>query len=358
MKKLFNHLILIFLIAPLLSGCFKKQSPTEEVKGRRGGPVSVEVLVLQTKSLKNEIQATGSILANEKVELKPEISGRITGIYFTEGSNVEKGKLLLKINDADLQAQLAKNSAQIKLISDDEARNRKLLEIKAISQEEYDNTANQVQVLLADKALINAQIAKTEIYAPFSGKIGLRTVSPGNYVASNTVIASLQQLNPVKIEFDIPEKYSNLIKPGQTVEFTIENSEKVYSAKVYASESGITPETRNLKVRALTSNQGMELIPGTFARVYLVMETFDNAICVPSESILTEMDGKNVFVYQNGIARLTLVKTGIRTETEVQITEGLQPGDSLIVSGLMQISKDSQVSVKKPRSGSAQIPKS
>jgi membrane fusion protein, multidrug efflux system len=340
----------VFFITAIVifSGCGKK-APTAgpSARGRQSGAVVVEVKVLKPELLLNTVNTTGTILANEKIDLRPEVSGRVTGIFFEEGAIVPKGKLLLKINDSDLQAQLKKNEAQGKMLSDDEYRQKKLLEIKAISQEEYDAAYNQLMVNQADRQLFEAQIAKTEIAAPFTGKIGLRLVSPGSFLASNTVIASLQQLDPVKIEFDVPEKYSSYMKDGLDVNFTIENSDSVFSGKVYAQESSIDQETRTLKVRALCSNPSGLLKPGTFARVNITLEKFPEAIKIPSEAVVTELTGSFTYVCKDGKANYVPIKTGIRTENDIQVVRGLAPGDSLIVSGLLQLSNGSKVMAKR-----------
>jgi len=333
------------MIMVVVSSC-KKKEEAKPVQGRRGGPVSVEVIVIQPKMLQNVVQTTGSIIGNETVELRPEVSGRVIGIFFEEGSFVEKGKKLLKLNDAELQAQLLRLDAQEKLLSDEEYRKRKLLDIKAVSQEEYDASLNQLKINRAEKQLLLAQVAKTEIYAPFSGKIGLRLISPGSFVVSNTIVTTLQQVDPVKVEFDIPEKYSSLVKDGMDIGFTLENVDSVFHGKVYARETSINPDTRTLKVRALAANRQQLLMPGRFARVRLVLETFPEALTVPSEALLTDQAISSVFLCSNGKAKYTRVLTGIRTDTEVQIREGIQAGDSLIVSGLMQLAKDSPVKPK------------
>jgi membrane fusion protein (multidrug efflux system) len=338
--------LLFVLMLAVVSSC-KKKEEAKSVQGRRGGPVSVEVIVVQPKLLQNVVQTTGTIIGNETVDLRPEVSGRVVGIFFEEGSFVEKGKKLLKLNDAELQAQLIRLDAQEKLLSDEEYRKRKLLDIKAVSQEEYDASMNQLKITRAEKLLLLAQVAKTEIYAPFSGKIGLRLISPGSFVVSNTVVASLQQTDPVKVEFDIPEKYSSLVKDGMDISFTLENLDSVFHGKVYARETSINPETRTLKVRATASNRQQLLMPGRFARVRLVLETFPEALTVPSESLVTDQAVSSVYLCINGKAKYTKVLTGIRTDTEVQIREGIHSGDSLIVSGLMQLAKDSPV-IPKP----------
>ena len=339
---------LCFLILLGLASCNKKNIAGNNAKGSKA-PVAVEIKVAQPELLLNTVSSTGNILANEKAEIRPEISGRIVKILFEEGAAVQKNKLLIKMYDGDLQAQLKRNEAQGMLLTNDEFQKGKLLEIKAISQDEYDVSKSQLLVNQADKQLLQAQIAKTEIYAPFSGKVGLRTVSPGNYIASNTLIATIQQLDPVKIEFDVPEKYSSFIKTGLDVSFGIDALDSTFMAKVYAIESSITTETRTLKVRALCSNKTNLLNPGAFARVNMILEKYPDAIKVPSEAVLTVLDGNSLFLCKNGKAQLVKVTTGIRTNSEIQITQGVSAGDSLIVTGLLQLTNGSPVLVKQKK---------
>lgn len=338
----FAFAIIVFGIA----GCSKKPAENNAGRGKKSGPVSVEVKVVQPELLLNMVSSTGTVLPNEKAEIRPEISGRIVKILFEEGATVPKDKLLVKMNDNDLQAQLKRNEAQGILLSNDEFQKRKLLELKAISQDEYDAAKSLLLVNQADKQLLQAQIAKTEIYAPFTGKIGLRAVSVGNYVASNTLIATIQQLDPIKIEFDIPEKYSSYIQPGLEISFGTDVSDSTFAAKVYAVESAITTDTRTLKVRALCPNRSGLLKPGSFARVNMILEKFPDALKVPSEAVVTVLDGNSVFICKNGKALAVPVSTGIRTDSEIQITQGISAGDSLIVTGLLQLTNGSPVLVK------------
>lgn len=338
----FAFAIIVFGIA----GCSKKPAGNNAGREKKSGPVSVEVKVVQPELLLNMVSSTGTVLPNEKAEIRPEISGRIVKILFEEGATVPKDKLLVKMNDSDLQAQLKRNEAQGILLSNDEFQKRKLLELKAISQDEYDAAKSLLLVNQADKQLLQAQIAKTEIYAPFTGKVGLRAVSVGNYVASNTLIATIQQLDPIKIEFDIPEKYSSYIQPGLEISFGTDVSDSTFAAKVYAVESAITTDTRTLKVRALCPNRSGLLKPGSFARVNMILEKFPDALKVPSEAVVTVLDGNSVFICKNGKALAVPVSTGIRTDSEIQITQGISAGDSLIVTGLLQLTNGSPVLVK------------
>ncbi len=333
-------------IAGLLISCAEKPKAGPAGGARKSGPVNVEVIVIKPDTLQNIIYSTGTLLPNEKVELRNEVSGRVIGIYFEEGSEVKQGTLLLKINDQDLQAQLSKNSVQEKMARDDEFRKKQLIEIKAISQEEYDIVYNNLQSVQAERKLLDAQLAKTQIFAPLTGKIGLRNVSPGSFIPSNTLIATLQQVDPIKIEFSVPEKYTRLIKPGMEINFGMDYTSEKFTGKIYAVESGVDEATRTVRVRAACSNAGRKLFPGTFARISVVLENLTDAIKVPSESLVGDISGNKVFVVRNGKAQSVSIFAGIRTEKDTQITEGLQPGDSLITSGLLQINDGTPVSVK------------
>ena len=178
--------------------------------GRPDMVVTVKAHIVALETLSNSVLTTGTILANEEVELRSEVSGKIIKILFKEGSFVNKGDLLIKINDADLQAQLRRAESKVKLSEEKESRQRQLRDGNLISQEEYDNTLGELNVNQADYDLIKAQIDKTEIRAPFNGVIGLRSVSEGSYVTTSTIMARLQNLSNIKVDFSIPEKYSSI----------------------------------------------------------------------------------------------------------------------------------------------------
>lgn len=303
----------------------------------KGLAVPVTIKVLHVRNMDNTIQITGSLLSNEEVIVYPEVAGRIERIAFREGAPVNKGDLLVKINDADLSAQLKKLSLQISLASEQESRQKKLLEISGISQEDYDLALNKLNTLLADQEEIQAKIAKTAIRAPFGGVIGLKSVSEGSYVSSNTKIASIQQTDPIKIDFSIPEKYATQVRVGDRIHFSVAGVDQPYKGSIYAIEPRIDPVNRTLQLRAISQNTNSRLIPGSFARVELVMEQIKNTLLIPSQALIPELKGLKVFICKNGKATPVSVKAGIRTEKEVQILEGLQDGDSLVVSGFMQL---------------------
>jgi membrane fusion protein (multidrug efflux system) len=305
----------------------------------------VKAHIIKPEKLANNVITSGTILANEEVELKSEMAGKVTGIFFKEGSRVNKGALLVKINDAELQAQLERAKFNQKLLENKEYRQRILREKDAISQEEYDIALNELNVVKSDLELIKAQIDKTEIKAPFNGIIGLKNISEGSFVNTSTIIAALQNINPIKIDFSIPEKYSSMVKTGDPVKFKIVGDDKVYTGKVYAVEPKIDPLTRTLKIRAIYSNPSQDILPGSFADVELVLKQIEKALLIPSHSIVPELKGQKVFLYKSGIAVSRNVVIGVRTDTRVQIIDGLIENDTLITSGILQIKPNSPVSI-------------
>ncbi len=299
--------------------------------------IPVSGIIVHTEHLNNNVFATGTVLANEEVELRPEASGKIIQINFKEGTPVSKGDLLIKINDSDLLAQLKKLQLQIKLASEQEEREKKLLTINGVSQEEYDIALNQLNSLKADEEYTQAQIAKTELRAPFTGIIGLKNVSEGSYASPSQSIAWLQQIDPVKIDFSVPEKYGAIVHKGDKIIFTASNSRDTMRGEVYAIQPRIDVATRTLEIRALSPNKEGKIIPGSFVKVNLTLKQFSDAIMVPTQAIVPVLKGKTIFVYRNGKAESQAIETGIRTDTEVQVISGIQPGDTIITTGLMQL---------------------
>jgi len=332
-----------FLVSACKGG--KSSLPRRE-SGMPAAKVPVDAIVIQPQLLDNRIFTTGTLLANEEVQLRPEISGRVTGIFFAEGSKVKKGDVLLKINDRELKAQLQGKGVEEKQASDLESRARRLFETKGISQEEYDKVASALKIIQAQKEVIQAQLAKMEIVAPFDGIVGLRYISEGSYVTSNMLVATMQDLDPIKVEFSVPEKYAKQIEQGSEITVRVGDSGEEYKGSVYAVEAKIDLATRTIKARAKIPNSKADLIPGSFAKVDITLQQLPNAIVIPSESVIPEMSGEKVFICVDGKVRSVPVKTGIRTETGVQIVEGLSPEDTLVITGLLQLTDDKAVQIK------------
>ncbi len=350
-KKIITGAVIVAIIAvlaiPKLDFFGEKESVGGNASGGRGGKLPVEVTIIKTGMLSNKVVVTGSVFANESLEIKGEISGKITNISFREGKRVSKGELLVQINDEEIEAQLEKQRHNQALYKSIEARQVKLLEKEAISQEEYDNALNRLKTTDADIKLLEAQLAKTKIRAPFNGIIGLRYVSEGAFISPNSVIATLYSVNPAKIEFSVAGRYSTQVKVGQKIKFKIENDDEELEGTVYAIEPQIDPNTRTLKVRALADNSKGLLLPGQFVRVELILETIDNAILIPSESVIPVMNGHKVYVKEGGKSKEVAVQTGIRTNLELEILSGLKTGDTLITTGLLQLRPGMAVEIVK-----------
>jgi membrane fusion protein (multidrug efflux system) len=338
-----GFVIIILGIVIIPRSCSKKnEKPLGSTT--RGGIIAVSIKIAKPETFQNKLQVAGSVISNEEVELHAELSGKIISIGFREGGKVNKGDLLVKVNDADLQAQLQKAVVKQKLAEDKEYRQKILLDKKGISQETYDAVLNDLNSAKADVENVKAQIAKTEIRASFSGTIGLRYVSEGGYVTPATKIATLQNINPVKIDFSVPQRFAEIIAVGNLVSVKT-SSGKEYSAKVYAIEPKIDPATRALQVRAVCSNERGELRPGSYVTVNMELNDVRNAITIPTQALALDISGERVFIYKNGIAIPKKVESGIRTEQEVQIISGISEGDSIITSGIMQLRPNAKVKV-------------
>jgi membrane fusion protein (multidrug efflux system) len=310
-------------------------------KGKDGkkktGPVPVKIMIVKDTVVINNIDVTGSIDANERVSLISQTAGNITGIYFKEGSYVKKDQLLVKVYNQDLEASLKQNEYQIALAKETEYRDKVLLEKEAVSKEEYETSLTSLNSLKAQGDVIKAQISRTEIKAPFSGTIGLRNVSPGSYLSPATPIATLVNIDPAKVTFSVPEKYLPLIQPGSKISFTVASSGKSYDAKVYAIEPSIDASSRSITIRAEAANPKNELKAGSFAKINLTLDQIPKTIMVPTECVTPDLKSSKVFVYKNGFAVAKFVQTDLRTDTKIQVTGGLKAGDSLVVSGIIQM---------------------
>ncbi|MBR3876825.1 MAG: efflux RND transporter periplasmic adaptor subunit [Bacteroidaceae bacterium] len=314
-------------------------------KGGNKKVLSVNAKILKPHLLTDEILAVGRLVPDEEVQLSFETSGKITGIYFKEGSHVKKGMLLAKVNDQQYQAQLVRLEAQLPLAEERVYRQNALLQRDAVSKEALEIVKTELATLKADIDKIKAQIEMTELRAPFDGVIGLRQVSVGAYASPTTVIATLTSVKPIKVEFSVAERYANEVKKGTNLTFQVNGSIETYHAQVYATESSLDPETHNLPVKALYPNSNAELMPGLYADIRLKQKEIENAIAVPAEAIVPEMGKSKVFIYRSGKAEPVEVTTGLRTEAEVQILKGLSEGDTILTSGTLQLRKGSVVEI-------------
>jgi len=340
-----NRKKIIYISLPILAALvfvvyrffFSNTEQIIEEQRPKGGAISARLYVLEADWLRSGISAVGTLLPNEQVDLISEAAGKVVGIFFEEGSQVVKGQLLLKVDDDEWQAQLRRANYQLNLTAERLNRQRVLLEKDAVSREEFDQVQTDYNILQADIELLKTKISKTEIKAPFSGTIGFRGVSLGSYLQPNTVIARLIDQNQLKLEFSIPEKYASLRLLGKKIFFTTEVSSQEFEAIVYAVDPKVDVLTRTLTVRGVFNNSEGKLYSGMFARVNLVVERSEEVLLIPTEAIVQEMDGKKVWKILNGKAKSQPVTTGHRTKEQVEVLSGLQIGDTVMITGLMQV---------------------
>lgn len=329
-------LLFIVLSAFFVINSFVKHNDKDLNKSRKGKVTQkVDAFILNPTLLINDITVTGTLIANDEVTLQNEVGGRIVQLNLPEGKKVRKGTLLVKLFDDDLQANLKKLNTQLALQQQIEKRQAELLEVSGISRNDYDQTVLQINTLKADIEIEKTKIRKTEVLAPFDGVVGLRNVSVGAIITPSTQLAVFRTADKLKLDFFVPEKYSGEIKQGMSVRFKLYNADKIYNAKVFATEEGIDTSTRNLKVRASVSDRSPELVSGAFANVTLHLNESQNALMIPTQAIIPQGEDKIIIVAQQGKAHLVPVKTGIRKNSKIEITEGLNAGDTIITTGLL-----------------------
>ncbi|MDO8968425.1 efflux RND transporter periplasmic adaptor subunit [Algoriphagus sp.] len=316
------------------------QTPVASPGGSGGSNqnLPVSVVKLKKETLRNQLQVSGTILPNESVNLRSEISGLVTRIAFREGQYVAKGTPLLYLNDDELQAQFQRLQYTQKLFETQENRQKQLLAREAISQEEYDIALNQFNTALSDIKLVEAQLSKTVVRAPFNGYLGLRLVSEGSVISTNDVIVSVVNIDPIKIEFSIPERYANQVTVGSPVYFSNEGSTQEVEGRVYAFEPQVDLATRTLKLRAQSPNKDRRFLPGMFVKIRFILEVMEDALLVPAEAVIPELAGYKVFVVgADGKAEQRIIAIGTRTDTQVQVISGLNEGDLVLTTGVMQV---------------------
>lgn len=305
----------------------------------------VEGFVVSTTVLNSSIDLTGTLQPFEETEIHPEVPGKITYLSIQEGAVVPKGRLLARLFDGDLQAQLRKLKVQLEIAKKTMERQDELVKIGGISQQDYDLTVLNVSTINADIQILQAAIAKTVIRAPFTGKIGFKNVSIGAYVTPTSIITTIRQTSRLKLEFSVPEKYTSKIKLGNNISFSTESSSRNYNAKIIATESGISEETRSLKVLAVVENPDRFITSGSFAKVTFGMGENNQAIMIPTQAIIPEARDKKVIVFRSGKADFNSVVTGERDSARVEITKGLAVGDTIITTGLLSVKPGMSISL-------------
>jgi len=339
------------VLSSLIISCGEKKQTTTTTTGGPGGQqqqaITADALIVSTSPLSADIEIPGTILANETTEIHPEVSGRVVQLNVREGTFVGKGALLAKLYDGDLRAQLRKLEAQLKIAELTEERQAQLLKIQGISQQDYDLSLLQVNNLKADMDIVREAVRKTEVRAPFSGKLGLRNISQGAYVTPTTIITTIGQVSQLKIQFNVPEKYGSQLKKGQPINFTIDGSARTFTANIIATEVTMDENTRSLAIRAIVKNADSSLIPGVFAKVRIIVGGIQDAIMIPTIVVQPQGRKKLVYVYRDGKSVPADITTGIRDSSHVQVLTGLNVGDTVITTGLLFLRPGADVKLKK-----------
>lgn len=341
--------ILLFAFALVFGASCKSKKENQAAAGRprMQGPITADAFRVARSSISENIEVPGSLLPFEETQLRAEVGGRIVALNINEGAPVQKGTLLVKLFDKDLQAQLKKLQVQLQIKIKTEERNRELVKINGISQQDYDLAALDVENLKADIESTEIAISKTEIRAPYTGRVGLRNISLGAYISPTDVITTIRQVDQLKLEFSVPEKYAKELQKGYKVSFKVDGGGQLHKATILATESSVDQNTRTLKIRAVVNEKHPELVPGIFAKVNLQLGQDNQALLVPTQAVIPTARDKQVILVRNDSVMFTSVQTGIRDSAYIQILSGLKPGDTIITSGLMAIRPSSKVKIIK-----------
>jgi len=329
-----NHLkfiLLIFSISVFVVSCGKKDNAEKKQKMIN----SVDVYIVQSGDLKNDIFVTGNLLADEQVDIKAQEAGNIVSINFQEGKPVVKGQLLVKIDDRDWKAQLQAANVNLETLNKDLTRKKELLKINGVSVQDVENAENNIANVKSQIEQLKVKIDYSEIRAPFSGVVGLRNFSPGAYLSVGQTITTLVKSNPIKIDFQVPSNYAHSLKVGQTIQMVTRSNKDTINAKIYAYDPLISETSRTIKVRAVANNPNNKYLPGDFADVLLTLADIKDAILIPSEAVVPQVDKQTIFIVKNGKSVSVPVQIGIRTNRMVEVISGANVGDTLIMTGLV-----------------------
>lgn len=329
----------VLLLLALAAGyyLFSKQKPSKKGPPRAGRSVAVELFTAVPQPLETKISSVGTILSNESVTIKPEVPGTINFIGFEEGNTITKGVTLFTLDAELLEAEYQEVKANFDYASNQYERAKKLNKDGIIPSEEFDE---RLRAFLNAKSRLNTlatRLRKHTIKSPFSGTVGSRMVSIGDYVAAGEPMVNLEDLSLVKIEFYIPQRFILTIKPGQSVRVVVEPLTQLFEGTIYLIDPQVDPETRSALIRAKVPNPDKVLKPGMFCTVTIVLEKKEDALTVPLEALVSRGEKHFLYIEEEGKAVIRQVQLGIFTEGSVEILEGLNPNERVIVAGLQKI---------------------
>ncbi len=344
--------VLLLITLMFLEGCKDKAGGAGPQAGNGGanrqrGPMVVEGFLVETSEVSEAVEVPGSLLPAEETQIRAEVSGRIVQLNIPEGGIVPKGAVLVKLFDQDLQASLRKLEVQLQIAQKTEERQKELLAINGISQQDYDLATLNVDNLKADIESVKIAISKTEIRAPYEGQVGLRNVSLGSYLGQTDIVTTLRDVNQLKLDFFVPEKYAKAINKGYTVRFRVDGGRKDHVGTVIATEGNVNQTTRTLRIKAIVKDKDQELVPGAFVKVNLQLGETNDALMIPTQAVIPTARNKQVILLRKDSAIFSIVETGIRDSAYVQINSGLKKGDTVITTGLMAIRPSQKLKIGK-----------
>jgi len=342
----FKSSLLTGITVLLICSCSAK-SEKKPAASRNRDIGFIEGIVARPTVLQQTIIVSGTLKSNEETVLMPDVAGRVVVINFQEGMHVKKGTLLVQLFNDDLKAELQKLQAQLELAKQTEKRQNELVKISGISLEDYDQAVLQVNSIQADIEVVKAQLRKTEVIAPFDGTIGLRNISIGAIVTQSTPLATIRQLDRLKLEFSFPGKYIAEVKKGTKLNFTVQGMNETFSAIVMATEEGIDAGTRNLKAKAIVNPREGMLVPGMYANIRLGLKENNNALMIPTQAIIPEERGKKVILSKGGKAEFVSVTAGVRQADNIEILSGIESGDTVVTTGILFIKPGSNLKFAK-----------
>jgi membrane fusion protein (multidrug efflux system) len=339
--KIVKGFLLLSALILTLNSCQDGVAKSKKENNDKAAEVSklpVDVIIAQETDLNQEEVVVGTIVPNQEVAVVSETAQKITQIAFTDGTNVTKGQLLYKLNDADLKAKLKEVHAELKLAKLNEQRLGRLLKMESVRKQDYDDVAMKMQSLQAQEEFLQFQLSKTEIRAPFSGRIGISKVYVGSYVMPGLDLVNLQDQSAVKINFSLPEKYLLQVKKGNTIRFTTQLSDQQNTATIKATESGLDEANRNLQIQAIARNPNREFKGGMSAKIHFsASKEGAKGLKIPSEALIPGGKGYNVYIVIDGVAKSTPVVIANRTESEAVIVSGINSGDTIVVSNVLRL---------------------
>ncbi|KPF67534.1 hypothetical protein IP69_12485 [Bosea sp. AAP35] len=349
-----KRLVYLLLIIGLAGGGYygyrhykQTQVPAQAAAPAARGAVPIEVTRIERATVNEEVEALGTLAADESVVIAPEIAGRVTALGFKEGQRVERGQLLVRLDTAILDAELKQLQADLSLARDTFQRNQSLVQRGAGTQVALEQATAQLASSEARIQLAQAKLAQSAIMAPFNGVVGLRSVSVGDYVSVGKQLITLTNIDPIKVDFRVPEIFLAQVKVGQTISLKVDAVPGAdFKGNIFAVDPVVDVNGRAIRLRATVPNADLVLKPGLFARVTIVVDRRENAMLIPESAVVPDGVGKIVYIVENGKAKRVRVELGKRLPGKVEIVKGLTPQMQVVSSGQMRLREGATVSIK------------